>query len=87
MLFADLKAPFEYWDVTSTDSLPAFRSQRQEAEPDAQRSVCKLGESLEVTPFMELDVRPSKARRNMAFASPLLQLSCFLVKGCAGRSP
>ncbi len=68
VLFADLEAPFEYLGVTSTDYLPAFRSQRQEAEPDAQRSVCKLGESLEVTSSMELDVRPSKARRNMASA-------------------
>ena len=67
MLFADLEAPFEYWDVTSTDPLPAFRSQHQE-EVRRKRLVCKLGESLEVTLSMELDVRPSKVRRNMASA-------------------
>ena len=59
-LFPDLNQEYNDWHLTSTDSLQAFREQREDADPDADLKIWQLDGALLSTPAMEANQSNSR---------------------------
>jgi len=65
-LSPDLNQEYDDWHLTSTDSLQAFREQREDADPDADLKIRQLDGALLSTPAMETNLNNSRPLRSMA---------------------